>query len=115
MFAFTHPQKKEPKMNVIFHNDNSGKWFSISTPYKELSLGESDARELAYKILTHIGDIPPLFSPPDPALLLAQRIARIATETGLKPRLVYLIVNQVKWDTEQAKEAAAPQENHTDA
>lgn len=102
-------------LRVICNRDNSGIWFEIATPYKELSLGESDARELAYKILTHIGDIPPLFAPPDPALLLAQRIARIATETGLKPRLVYLIVNQVKWDAEQAKEAAAPQENPTDA
>jgi hypothetical protein len=61
---------------------------------------------------------PAATTPPDPALLLAQRIASISAETGLKPRLVLAIINEMKWDEETkaekaAAKAAATHENPT--
>jgi hypothetical protein len=107
--------------SVVYHSDAGGRWFSISTPYKELSLDAVEAYRVAYKILTHLDAAPPVAStPPAPALILAQRIASIAAETGLKPRLVLAIINEMKWDEETkvekaAARAAAPQENQPDA
>lgn len=71
--------------------------------------------------LSHLLSVTPVpQSPvPDPALELARRIMSIANETGLKPRLVYAIIGNVEWEAkiaaEKAAEAAAPQENPTDA
>jgi hypothetical protein len=105
--------------SVVYHSDAGGKWFSISTPYKELSLDAVEAYRIAHKILAHLDAAPPVPStPPDPALLLAQRIASISAETGLKPRLVLAIINEMKWDEETkaekaAAKAAATHENPT--
>ena len=54
----------------------------------------------------------------DPALELAQRIARIAAETGLKPRMVWSIIDGLRWTeitaAEKAQQAEASQENHAE-
>jgi hypothetical protein len=105
--------------SVVYHSDARGRWFSISTLYKELSLDAVEAYRVAYKILTHLDAAPPVPStPPDPALLLAQRIASISAETGLKPGLVGRIIQSLRWEAEdaaeKATEAEAPQENPTD-
>jgi hypothetical protein len=105
--------------SVVYHSDAGGRWFSISTPYKELSLDAVEAYRIAHKILAHLDAAPPVPStPPDPALLLAQRIVAISNATGLKPGMVGRIIQSLKWEAEaaaeKAKEAAAPQENPTD-
>jgi hypothetical protein len=120
MFKFYQPQKKDQRMiRVICNRDSTGIWFEIITPAaKELSLGESDAREVAHKILAHLGEsAPSATTPPDPALILAQRIASISKATGLKPGLVGRIIQSLRWEAEDAKalEAAAPQENQPNA
>ncbi len=69
------------------------------------------AGALSYQLVD--SSAPEVSTPADPALLLAQRIARIAAETGLKPGMVFRIVNQLNWEAQEAAQAAAPQEDIT--
>jgi hypothetical protein len=93
--------------------------YLLSINNRQIILAEDEAKTLYYALFGALAEeVPPVETPaasthPDPALLLAQRIASISAETGLKPRLVYLIVNQLKWDAQEI-EAAAPQENHAE-
>jgi hypothetical protein len=124
MFKFYQPQKKEQKMikpTVVWDEEYFNvKIFPTSVPvgithYRAFDLMVALAEAL--KIATPV-HTPSATTPPDPALLLAQRIASISAETGLKPRLVYNIVNHIDWQeedkAEKAKQAAVPQENNTD-
>jgi hypothetical protein len=88
-----------------------------------VGLTREEAAKLMLDLATALGHNKLTFGtapevPPDPALILAQRIASISAETGLKPRLVLSIINELRWDAEvaaeKAQEAAAPQENQTD-
>jgi hypothetical protein len=124
MFKFYQPQKKEQKMikpTVVWDEEYFNvKIFPTSVPvgithYRAFDLMVALAEAL--KIATPV-HTPSATTPPDPALLLAQRIASISAETGLKPGMVGRIIQSLKWEAEaaaeKAKEAAAPQENPTD-
>jgi hypothetical protein len=89
--------------------------YLIEINNRQLILGQNEATELCLKLRKHLAGDSEVFSiPPDPALELAQRIASISAETGLKPRIVFNIVNHAYWEEKEALEAAAPQENSTD-
>jgi hypothetical protein len=120
MFKFYQPQKKEQKMievsfhtqgHLILNNHSVGEaWIVSQSNGKRLIADLQSWLEVKSPVATTL---------PDPALLLAHRIAAIAAETGLKPRHVLSIVNQIRWEKEdeafEATKAAAPQENQPDA
>jgi hypothetical protein len=110
MFKFYQPEKKEQRMIDVKKRDER---IVIDDGYDCLiSFNFSEARLVAQAILS-------LLPTPDPALILAQRIASISAETGLKPGMVGRIIQSLKWEAEaaaeKAKEAAAPQENQPNA
>jgi hypothetical protein len=94
--------------------------YLLSINNRQIILAEDEAKTLYYALFGALAEeVPPVETPaasthPDPALLLAQRIASISAETGLKPRIVFNIVNHAYWEEKEALEAAAPQENSTD-
>jgi hypothetical protein len=94
--------------------------YLLSINNRQIILAEDEAKTLYYALFGALAEeVPPVETPaasthPDPALLLAQRIASISAETGLKPRIVFNIVNHAYWEEKEALEAAAPQENPTD-
>jgi hypothetical protein len=120
MFKFYQPTKKEvkvikvtAKMGAIFLDDEYDLLAELSRE-EAAALMLDIAKALGHNKIV-FGSIPP--EPDDPALMLARRIASIAAETGLKPRLVYNIVNHIDWQeedkAEKASAAAAPKENPT--
>jgi hypothetical protein len=124
MFKFYQPQEKEQRMIktqlVVQVGDD---FYDVRRHDRDfyLTLTTQGAFDLmveiaqALRVATPIKSTSPAAStPPDPALLLAQRIASIAAETGLKPRIVFNIVNHAYWEEKEALEATSPQENHTD-
>jgi hypothetical protein len=123
MFKFYQPQEKEQRMIktqlVVQVGDD---FYDVRRHDRDfyLTLTTQGAFDLmveiaqALRVATPIKSTSPAAStPPDPALILAQRIASISAETGLKPRLVMSIINELRWDAEVAAEKAA-QENQTD-
>jgi hypothetical protein len=122
MFKFYQPQKKEQEMTAKLWRQIAYEAFlegSGTSGPKWQDLPGADHRGWG-SVLNAVCQLEKeATTPPDPALLLAQRIASISAETGLKPRHVLSIVNQIRWEKEdeafEARPAAAPQENQPDA
>jgi hypothetical protein len=122
MFKFYQPQKKEQKVSEIkviqrdetIIIDDGKDLLGYLTHLEAAALSTDLAQAVGIDVtLTTACKCNP--STDDPALLLAQRIASISAETGLKPGLVYSIVCHIRWDSPaHVLEVEAPQENLTD-